>query len=269
MSFLKHISKVLVVAAHPDDETIGAGALLRGISSNVRIIHMTDGAPRNGLDATALGFATVAAYARRRRSELERAVGEAGIRPRQLTHFGIPDQELTHCLPEAIQKLRTLIEEFAPAVILTHPYEGGHPDHDSTALAVFIATALVAQTCQRPPMVVEFTSYHAKIANAASKHREMETATFLPVTTSPEFTLTLSTEEQVQKCLMFAHFETQREVLKNFQVSVEKFRRAPSYDFTQAPHPGPLFYENHPRAWTWGMTGKKWRQKAAEVLPCL
>jgi hypothetical protein len=43
---------VLLVAAHPDDEVMGAGAQLPHLSG-IRIIHVTDDAPRN-----LRGFAT-------------------------------------------------------------------------------------------------------------------------------------------------------------------------------------------------------------------
>ena len=55
--------RVLVVAAHADDETVGMAARLRHLAASVSIAHVTDGAPRNGLDATAHGFATLADYA--------------------------------------------------------------------------------------------------------------------------------------------------------------------------------------------------------------
>jgi hypothetical protein len=45
-------------------------------------------------------------------------------------------------------------------------------------------------------------------------------------------------------------------VLQAFTVEVERFRAAPDYDFTQAPHSGALFYEN----FNWGMTGARWRE---------
>src|ERR1051325_5216230 len=43
-------SRLAIVAAHPDDETIGAGAYLARLSQAI-FIHVTDGAPRDMRDA--------------------------------------------------------------------------------------------------------------------------------------------------------------------------------------------------------------------------
>ena len=60
---------VLVVAAHPDDETIGAGGML-GRMANPYVLHVTDGAPRNPDFARAAGYRSREEYARARRREL-------------------------------------------------------------------------------------------------------------------------------------------------------------------------------------------------------
>src|SRR3954469_18766827 len=58
--------RIAVVVAHPDDEAIGAGAVLRGFR-DVTIVHVTDGAPRDDGYAGSKGFASRAEYAAARR----------------------------------------------------------------------------------------------------------------------------------------------------------------------------------------------------------
>src|SRR3546814_11582659 len=53
-------------------------------------------------------------------------------------------------------------------------------------------------------------------------------------------------------------FVTQRRTLSFFPVDVERFRRAPVYDFTQTPHAGTLYSEFFDR----GMTAARWRDLA-------
>ena len=61
--------RAMIVAVHPDDETIGLGAQLCHFEDAL-IVHLTDGAPRNPSWATASGFATPPEYAAARVAEL-------------------------------------------------------------------------------------------------------------------------------------------------------------------------------------------------------
>ena len=143
--------------------------------------------------------------------------------------------------------LRALLAQHGVRCILTHPYEGGHPDHD--------ATAFIAHHAGLP--VIEFASYHAAPGGG------MRTGCFLP---GPEpLVLDLTPDEQARKRAMLAAFATQAATLAPFGTEREAFRTAPHYDFTQPPHAGRLHYEHY----DWGMTGERWRALAAEAHQAL
>jgi LmbE family N-acetylglucosaminyl deacetylase len=246
--------RVLLLAAHPDDEVIGAGAQLPKWKDRVFILHATNGAPRNLRFAAEAGFESAEAYAAERHRELLSAVALAGILRSQLRGLLIADQDAMLRLLELTSAVAGIVDELEPDCILTHPYEGGHPDHDACALAARAALLL----SRSQPVLGEFTSYHAGPEG-------IETGEFLSAPSwSPlgEITITLTAEECALKRRMFDCYASQRNVLDWFTISTEKFRRAPDYDFSQPPHRGELLYERH----NWGIDGASWRQHAARAF---
>jgi len=238
---------VAIIAAHPDDETIGAGAQLANLREPL-IVHVTDGAAR-GLGASR------EAYAQTRREELIaalRAGGPASVDRREL---GVVDQEAWVDLAGIAIRLKELFLERRPEVVLTHPYEGGHPDHDATAFAVRAALQMMKREKDSVPRLMEFTSYHAG-------KEGMVTGEFLGFDGYPETVVELTAEERRRKQQMLDCFVTQREVLRHFGVSQERFRPAPFYDFTKPPHEGQLLYES----FEWGIKGEQWRERARAAL---
>src|SRR5205085_2572664 len=127
-------AKVLVLVAHPDDEALGCGILLQR-NPNATVVIATDGAPQDSFFWKRYGSREF--YARMRRLEAEKSLKTAGIH--DCNFFGIRDQQLFRNLPQTLTYLRELIKEKGVQAIVTHAYEGGHPDHDSCA---FLATAL-------------------------------------------------------------------------------------------------------------------------------
>ena len=242
-----------VVVAHPDDEVIGAGACLP-LLVGVTIVHVTDGAPRSLRDAHAAGFATRDAYARARHSEAEVALALAGIAPQCLVALGIADQEASLCIAELARRLARLLSDNALSAVLTHAYEGGHPDHDGVAFAVHCAARLIANTGAAEPTIIEMAGYHAG-------PQGLVTNAFLPGA-DPGLTIELDSRKQALKRRMLACHVSQARTLAQFGVTIERYRVAPCYDFTSPPHPGQLWYEQ----FDWGMTGARWRALASEAL---
>ncbi|HWQ53942.1 MAG TPA: PIG-L deacetylase family protein [Bryobacteraceae bacterium] len=241
--------RTLVVAAHPDDETVGPGAVLAELR-DVTIVHVTGGSPANPSDARAAGFQTEADYARARREEVVAALRLAGIGLERTREIGLRDQGAAAEMAVLARRLSALLEELRPDVLLTHPYEGGHPDHDATAFGVHASCAMM----HAPPQIVEFACYHGL-------HGWMETGGFLPG--GPDAVqLILNDEAQSRKQAMLACFVSQRETLRAFSMKVERYRPAPRYRFTERPHAGVLNYERY----DWGMTGPRFRALAREAL---
>lgn len=245
---------VWIAFAHPDDETIGAGAVLARLD-RVRLLCATDGAPFDRRWWGDHSCASRDAYAELRRRELEAAISVPKVPADALIQLPLPDQTLWQDMAGLSRTVARLLASDPPDAVLTHPYEGGHPDHDSIAFAVHAACALLRRDAGDAPELIEFASYHA--------HGEgLATGGFLPDAKCAVFTLSLSPEEQALKRRMLDAHASQRQVLAQFGVEEERFRPAPAYDFTTPPHPGPLWYER----FDWGCTGAAWRASAAEAL---
>ena len=249
---------VAIVVAHPDDETIGCGAHLPRLRG-ATLVHVTDGAPRNMQDGRAHGFETRDAYAAARRRELETAVSLAGIGPEALLGFGLPDQEAAFQCADIARRLAALFTERGIAVVLTHAYEGGHPDHDAVAFAVHAAHGLLEGAGQ-DLTIVEMPLYHASPSGWVTQR-------FIPDPERPELAVWLSSDQRGLKGRMIAAHATQQGTLAAFVSDFERFRAAPVYDFTVLSNGGDLLYERY----DWGMTGARWqalvRAALAELRP--
>jgi LmbE family N-acetylglucosaminyl deacetylase len=232
--------RTLVVAAHPGDETIGAGALLSRLPE-VRVVHATE------VDGPA------------RRREMEAAMALAGIPPERLLRIqGIAGQEAVRQLPRLARELAGLFRRLRPEVVVTHAYEGGHPDHDATALAVRAAAELIRRGRRdHPPEIVEMAFLHARPGGEETVVQE-----FLPPTDAVR-ALELSAGERALKERMLDCFATPDDVLPRFRPPVrEVFRPAPRFDFSRPPHEGRLLYEIRGLP----IDGARWRDLARDAV---
>ena len=234
---------VAFVVAHPDDEVVGLASRL-ACFERLTLIHLTNGAPRDGRDAHRAGFPDRDAYAGAREAELRAALDRLGVRATRIG-YGIPDQETAHNLPELIERLRSDLSHVA--ALFTHTYEHGHPDHDSAALAVALAVPDLPR--------FEMAFYHSGPERARFGR-------FWPDPDSPETAIRLAPAEQAAKAEALACFATQAETLAQFGVEAERVRPAPRYDFTRPAPPGAALYES----WGFAESAADWRAHAARVL---
>jgi LmbE family N-acetylglucosaminyl deacetylase len=249
--------KTVVVVAHPDDEAIGAGALMRDLP-DVVVAHVTDGAPKHVEAARRNGHGTREDYMRARREEVVAALALVGIPEKRIRCLGFIDGEAALRLVEVSYAVAGLLDELRPEVVLTHPYEGGHTDHDATAFAVHLAVGVLRREGVPAPVVLELTSYHNRGGRRVH-------ADFLPFWPVPTRRVDLPQEAQLLKARMFRYFTTQQKVLSRFPLNVERFRLAPRYIFTVPPHDGPLDYERYCTT----ISGAEWRANAEKALHIL
>jgi LmbE family N-acetylglucosaminyl deacetylase len=249
------VPKALLIFAHPDDEAVALGARL-GRFSAAHFVHITDGAPRDEQDSKAHGFASWNDYRQARSEELRRALSTASVPESNCLCLDIPDQEASLCLLQLTRSILRLVQRFKPEAIFTHPYEGGHPDHDACAFAVHHAVGMRNAIGEQDIAIIEGTFYHGGPGGATS-------GSFLPAPQpTAEVAYCLTPDEQRRKQALMDCFATQRETLRGFSLEYERFRIAPDYDFEKPPHAGPVFYDMHP----WGMTSRHFCElaKAAE-----
>jgi len=149
-------TRLVVVAPHPDDETLAAGGLLQRVHAGggiVRIIMVTDGdgyveAAAAYRHTPAPGPADYRALGARRRRELVRAVRALGLSPEGVVRLRAPDDSLAALWDapdrqfvsphtgrgplrgrELLAKLRRAIETARPTLIVYPDPRDTHADH--------------------------------------------------------------------------------------------------------------------------------------------
>jgi LmbE family N-acetylglucosaminyl deacetylase len=251
LSLLSHghavdASTVCVVVAHPDDESIGCGGQLARLAG-VCVVLATDGAPRNLVDAEACGFDTAGEYARVRAAEFQNAMRMVGVDPSDIVMLCIPDQCAARNLDLLTRQFVEIISRRDIRIVITHAYEGGHPDHDAVAFCVHAARDLLAREA-RLVEIIEMPLYRLE-------GEGMLTQSFSSMPEAgPETCIRLSPSAQHEKRRLLDIYQTQRSMLSMFKLDVERFRLAPRYDFATLPNAGRVLYEGH----AWGLSGAEW-----------
>lgn len=138
---LKSNQKVLTFFAHPDDETLAAGATIHKLSNFGNDVHIA--IPATGIHSrrNAIGQKERNAKLNELRQDVENAIAVIGVQPANLYLGDFPDNEMDkHSLLELIHWLEPLIDKIKPDLILTHHRYCTNVDHQYCHEAVVVAT---------------------------------------------------------------------------------------------------------------------------------
>jgi len=140
----------LVLAPHPDDETLGAGATIarkRAAGTPVRVVVVADG--RHANPSAVIDEAELAHI---RRNEAIAACTALGVEADQLRFAGFEDGVLEGQIEAVARLVRDELAEHRPAEVLIPSPIDGHPDHRALHAAAQRALA----TSGVEPVVLEY-----------------------------------------------------------------------------------------------------------------
>jgi LmbE family N-acetylglucosaminyl deacetylase len=146
-------TRLLVVAPHPDDETLGCGVIQQQVlaaGGQVRILLLTDGDnnpwPQRYLERRLrLDEAARRRWGARRREEVLQALQRLGAAPAALHALGWHDMEVTarlrHAPAGSMAALRGIFDTFQPNLICIPALRDSHPDHGAAHVLCRLALA--------------------------------------------------------------------------------------------------------------------------------
>jgi LmbE family N-acetylglucosaminyl deacetylase len=145
--------RVMVLAPHPDDESVATGGALQvavSVGADVRVVYVTDGednpwAQRATEHRWRISQRDRVRWGARRRREAVAALNCLGV-PSSATRFlGFHDQHVTEALiggtHAAVERLAEELAAWRPTVLFIPSLEDRHPDHSATGAMARLAVA--------------------------------------------------------------------------------------------------------------------------------
>lgn len=182
-------TKILVVAAHPDDEVLGMGGTIRKLSNSgadITVIFLTDGVSSRDVKRES---------AESRRSTASRSLSILGC---ENVHFGqFPDNALDSIPQLQVNKwIENFVESIEPTTVFTHFINDLNVDHRVAAEATLVA-------CRPKPNSTITALYHFEVLSSSEWR-------FGAPTFSPRYFIDVTTT-----------FNSKLRALKEYEVEME------------------------------------------------
>lgn len=203
---------VLALVAHPDDESVGLGFYLQE-SSRTSLVFLTSGEA----SASIASYIANGGYSYLREREVTTALSQ--ISNIEFLRFArIPDKQLYNNLQDAVRIVAETVRVRQSTALITHAFEGGHPDHDCCS---FIANR-VAMKADLP--VWEFPEYSGPPRNLVQCFADADPSEVAFIRPRPG---QVAMKQQLFRC-----YRSQKNVLSMFDPQrPELFRRQPSQNY--------------------------------------
>lgn len=159
---LQKEDRLLILAVHPDDETLATGGLIQqalAAGAEVRVVFVTDGDnnpwPQRYIERRwRIDHTDRARWGQIRRQEALAALAILGVHPQNASFLGFPDQGLTALLTTdakpIISRLIAEITDWQPSVLVGSALQDHHPDHNALAVLVDLALEQLPNQGKRP-----------------------------------------------------------------------------------------------------------------------
>ncbi len=189
-SFLNN-KKILVIAAHPDDEILGCGGTIVKLKKNnkFKVVFLTDGVSARGKNKSKSEI---------RRKETFRLFKYLNIEKPLFLKF--PDNQLDKVpIIKIIKKVENIIKKFKPSVIFTHSENCLNIDHSTISKAVI--------TAARPLKNLNFINYLFSFeVPSSTEWRFSKKEVF-----NPNFFIEITKEiKEKKKCMQFYKSELRK-----------------------------------------------------------
>jgi LmbE family N-acetylglucosaminyl deacetylase len=148
---LSRFRRVVVVGAHPDDESLGAAGLVATATAaglSTTLLVATDGEashPRSPTHAPET-------MARRRRDELAAAAAALGVDPTTIARLALPDGQVGHHEDAVVAAIVELVGDGRDCLLVAPYRSDGHPDHEAMGRCAATAAHRTGATLAEYPI---------------------------------------------------------------------------------------------------------------------